>query len=71
MILSVSSAGRLAREKPFLGVPMSVKDLYFVRGLFTTAGLWWRRRAVAYEDAEAVAALKARSLPDHRINIKG
>ena len=50
---------------------MSVKDLYFVRGLFTTAGLWWRRRAVAYEDAESVAALKAHGSHDHRINIKG
>ena len=33
----------LFEEKPFLGIPFTIKDCFEVEGLSWTAGLWYRR----------------------------
>ncbi|VDP27605.1 unnamed protein product [Soboliphyme baturini] len=46
-------------EAPFLGVPFTVKDCVFVRGLPCTAGIYLRKGMVCDEDAEIVRKMKA------------
>ena len=47
------------RERPLLGLPVTVKDAIDVAGLPTTAGVASRKGAVAGQDATAVARLRA------------
>ena len=46
------------RDKPLLGVPVSIKDMYQVAGMPTTAGARMRKNNVASENATAVQRLK-------------
>jgi amidase len=58
-----AQAADRAREQgddaPLLGLPMTIKDCIYVRGLPTTGGLVERTDEVSEEDARAVALLRA------------
>ena len=41
--LSPEEKNALFKEKPYLGVPFTIKDCFTVKGLCWTAGLWYRR----------------------------
>ncbi len=41
-----------------LGVPMSVKDNFHVKGMATTSGLTYRKNIIETEDADVIARLK-------------
>ena len=45
-LLAISAEARatLFEEKPFLGIPFTIKDCFEVEGLSWTAGLWYRRK---------------------------
>lgn len=47
-----------AKEKPFLGVPLTTKESQAVKGMPLTMGLLSRRDEVATEDSEAIVRLK-------------
>ena len=49
---------RLARERPLLGVPFTVKLCFAVRGKLWTSGLYSRRDVRAHEDADVVSAMR-------------
>lgn len=55
---------QLAKEKPFLGVPITTKDCIRVKGLMHTAGLVCRKDIRGEEDAEAMGLMrKAGAIP--------
>ena len=41
--LTQEEKNALFTEKPYLGVPFTIKDCFTVKGLYWTAGLWYRR----------------------------
>ena len=41
--LTLEEKNALFKEKPYLGVPFTIKDFFTVKGLCWTAGLWYRR----------------------------
>ena len=49
---------RLARERPLLGVPFTVKLCFAVRGKLWSSGLYSRRDVRAHEDADVVCAMR-------------
>lgn len=49
---------RLARERPLLGVPFTVKLCFAVRGKIWSSGLYSRRDVRAHEDADVVRAMR-------------
>lgn len=49
---------RLSREKPFLGVPFTIKENFQVTGLRQTVGLMARKNHVSTADADAVVAMR-------------
>ncbi|KAB7495295.1 Fatty-acid amide hydrolase 2 [Armadillidium nasatum] len=52
------SQDEISKEKPFLGVPFTVKDCFCVKGLKQTAGLYARKDFVAEKDADNVRLMK-------------
>ncbi|XP_005176413.1 fatty-acid amide hydrolase 2-B [Musca domestica] len=60
----------LAKQKPFLGVPISTKDCIAVKGMLHTSGLYERRNHRASEDADAMALMrKAGAIPFALTNV--
>lgn len=53
------SEEELAKQKPFLGVPISTKDCIRVKGMLHTSGIWVRRNIRGEEDAEAMRLMRA------------
>ncbi|CAG9816000.1 unnamed protein product [Phaedon cochleariae] len=49
---------KLAKDKPFLGVPFSTKDCIPIKGLIHSSGLVKRKHLIASEDAKVVASLR-------------
>uniref|UniRef100_A0A336K9U2 CSON004845 protein n=1 Tax=Culicoides sonorensis TaxID=179676 RepID=A0A336K9U2_CULSO len=55
---------QLAKEKPFLGVPITTKDCIRVKGMLHTAGLVCRKDIRGEEDAESMGLMrKAGAIP--------
>ncbi|KAL5285666.1 FAAH2.2 family protein [Megaselia abdita] len=52
------SEDELLEEKPFLGVPISVKDNIACKGLLHSAGFWPRRECRAEKDSIVISLLK-------------
>ncbi|XP_068147931.1 fatty-acid amide hydrolase 2-A [Drosophila tropicalis] len=52
------SLEQLAKEKPFLGVPITTKDCISVKGMLHTAGLYVRRDIRGAQDADAIALMR-------------
>lgn len=44
--------------KPFLGVPLSTKDLIAVKDMIQTSGLWLRRGMRSSEDADVIELMR-------------
>lgn len=64
------STEEIAKNKPFLGVPISTKDCISVKGLLNTGGLWHRRNLRATEDSTVIARMrKAGAIPFCLTNI--
>lgn len=55
---AADQARKGGEEAPLLGLPMTIKDCIYVRGLPTTGGLVERKDEVSEEDAPAVALLR-------------
>ncbi|XP_077540317.1 fatty-acid amide hydrolase 2-A [Haemaphysalis longicornis] len=53
------SVEQLAKDKPFLGLPLTTKDCYAVKGMLQDSGLVLRRGFRAPQDADAMALLRA------------
>ncbi|KAM7307336.1 fatty-acid amide hydrolase 2-A [Ixodes scapularis] len=53
------SREQLAREKPFLGVPLTTKDCYAVKGMLQDSGLVARAGFRAPRDADGMALMRA------------
>lgn len=54
----------LARDKPYLGVPITTKDCIQVKGLLNTAGIYYRKDVRAEEDAPVIDLMrKAGAIP--------
>ncbi|KAH7977611.1 hypothetical protein HPB49_003040 [Dermacentor silvarum] len=61
---------QLAMDKPFLGVPLSTKDCYAVKGMLQDFGLVLRKGFRAPQDADGMALLRAASaIPPALANI--
>lgn len=55
---------QLAREKPFLGVPITTKDCIRVKDLLHTGGIYRRKDIRGEEDAESMGLMrKAGAIP--------
>ncbi|EDV56339.1 fatty-acid amide hydrolase 2-A [Drosophila erecta] len=64
------STEELAKQKPFLGVPITTKDCISVKGMLHTAGLFERRDVRAARDADAMALMrKAGAIPIALTNV--
>ena len=48
----------LFKQKPYLGIPFTIKDCFPAQGLSWTAGLYYRKSVKADHDAPVVAAMK-------------
>lgn len=60
----------LAKQKPFLGVPISTKDCISVKGMLHTSGLYERRDVRAQKDADTMALMReAGAIPFALTNI--
>ncbi|XP_034654757.1 fatty-acid amide hydrolase 2-A [Drosophila subobscura] len=60
----------LAKQKPFLGVPITTKDCISVKGMLHTAGLYDRREVRGSKDADAMALMrKAGAIPIALTNV--
>lgn len=54
----------LARDKPYLGVPITTKDCIQVKGLLNTSGLYYRKDYRGPEDAVVIGLMrKAGAIP--------
>ncbi|XP_030376034.1 fatty-acid amide hydrolase 2 [Scaptodrosophila lebanonensis] len=61
---------QLAKNKPFLGVPITTKDCIAVKGMLHTSGLYSRRGMRANQDADAMALMrKAGAIPFALTNV--
>ncbi|KAH7977624.1 hypothetical protein HPB49_003053 [Dermacentor silvarum] len=61
---------QLVMDKPFLGVPLSTKDCYAVKGMLQDSGLVLRKGFRAPQDADGMALLRAASaIPPALTNI--
>ncbi|EDV98184.1 fatty-acid amide hydrolase 2 [Drosophila grimshawi] len=49
---------QLAKQQPFLGVPITTKDCISVKGMLHTSGLYVRREVRAEQDADAMALMR-------------
>ncbi|XP_017068843.1 fatty-acid amide hydrolase 2-A [Drosophila eugracilis] len=64
------SVEELAKQKPFLGVPITTKDCISVKGMLHTAGLYERRDVRGTRDADAMALMrKAGAIPIALTNV--
>lgn len=55
---------QLAKEKPFLGVPITTKDCIRVKDMIHTGGIYCRKDIRGEEDAESMALMrKAGAIP--------
>lgn len=52
------SADELRELKPFLGLPVSTKDLIGVKDMIQTSGLWLRRGMRSSEDADVIKLMR-------------
>lgn len=48
----------LRQFKPFLGVPMSIKDSLAVKGMIQSCGLWLRKGMRSSEDDETIQLMR-------------
>lgn len=48
----------LKERKPFLGVPMSIKDSIAVKGMIQSCGLWLRKGMRSTEDDETIQLMR-------------
>lgn len=61
---------QLAREKPYLGVPITTKDCIQVKGLLNTAGIYYRKDYRSPEDATVISLMrKAGAIPMALTNV--
>lgn len=49
---------QLKELKPFLGVPMSIKDSIGVKGMIQSCGIWPRRGLRSLNDADTIQAMR-------------
>lgn len=52
------SEEQMAKQFPFLGVPISTKDHVAVKGMIHTCGVWARKDIRSEEDADTIALMK-------------